>query len=246
MTAAIFIALYGSERTIERAFSNTFANMTAGLPVYAVNNHYPFWGKDFVNNIAKKYNITMIDKGENLGHFGSINLLNEMFPTDYHIVIEPDDLISFIGWDSALLDVVKHDSVICATLHNRDAYAEMLDRGYYTENINGYNCRIPTKAVVTGCSIFKTEWVLRTAGHKDENKYYGGSECIMFNKCKQHGNERWVFLDDVPDGYKYDHEDFDDKVYTQYKEDHARTIPRFVGSFDDYLKHQGIYLNKTT
>lgn len=238
MTAAIFIALFGSERTIERAFSNTFAKMTAGLPVYAVNNHYPFWTEGFVDRLAEKYNITMIDKGENLGHFASINLLNEMFPTDYHIIIEADSVIHSIGWDTALLDVVKNETVICATLRNRHTYWEMTQRSFYREVIDGYRCSIPTMPVMTGDSVFRTEWVNRTGGHKDENKYYGGSECIMFNKCNQHGNERWVFLDDFIDLVKEDYESFDDDIYMQYKQDHARTIPRFMGSFEDYCRIQ--------
>ena len=239
MKAAIFIVLYGNEASIERGLEATLTKATEGLPIHAVDNHYPMWSDGFVNRISKQYNITIHDLGSNVGLVPALNYLNETVPTDYQLLIEGDSYAGSSGWDKAILDVLQTGQSVWATIHNRISYEDMSGRtGCYHVNIAGHPCTVPLSPVMNSISGHSTEWVNKHKGYADENNYYGGSEVKMWDRLNQQGNEKWVFIDDAFEVSRCDLRDIDDEIYTKYKNAHAigPVSERFKGSFEEYLK----------
>jgi hypothetical protein len=232
--AAIFVVLYGSEAAILRGLTATLGSTTAQLPVYAWDNHYPFWNEGFIPMLKEQFNLTIFDSGTNIGLCPALNILNEKVPTNYQILIEGDSVVDSYGWDAALLKVIEGRTV-WATCHNHNSYREMQERGHYKDIINGYEVTVPLQPVMNSVCAHRTEWVNRFGGYAEENSYYGGSETKMWDRLQQHGNDRWVFVDEVKETAKCDLPLLDDGEYLNYKNAHARHRT-FNGSFDEYLK----------
>lgn len=210
------------------------------MPVLVLDNHYPLnKDKSFVRNLCEEMGFLYFSAGKNIGLHEGYNYLRKFAASDAFIIYDGDSFPVTNGWNSALLNLIQDKATVWASLHNKHSYAEMDVSGFEKASIEGYNCRLPRKAVVNSICAFKTEWVRSVGGFSEPNEFYGGFESAMFNKMN-HFVEKWAFLDDFSE---ISIEAEADSIYTEYKWKHAHLGMKM--SFEQYVLETELHGNTT-
>jgi GT2 family glycosyltransferase len=230
-SAAIFTMLYNEYDVIDYSLSQLRKTTTLNLPIYAVDNDYPFLTPDMVNDLQKKHNFTLIGTRHNRGLAGGANELINSVNVDYAIGYDCDSNPVTPGWDIAFLKLIKNTNLAYLSLMLEVSKREMLERGHTVWHYEDYTIWRPHAACVQSVPIFDTAYIKKIGGIQEPKKYYGGLEACMF---KYWDNDHQIgYLD----GYYEMPENKSDKVnplYTEYKLEYAHK--GYNGSFDDFLK----------
>lgn len=228
---AIFTLLYNEYKIIDKSFSQLRKTNTLNLPIYAVDNDYPFLTPKMVNKLQKKYDITIIGTRYNRGLTGGYNELIKEVKVDYAILYDCDSYPVTPGWDNALTTVIKNQNVAYLSLMFDIAKREMTDRGFTPWQCGDYVVWRPHTACVQSISCADLSYLRLIGGLHEPKKYYGGLEAYMFKYWNDQHQIGYI------DGYfeTQIHGNTDiNPLYTEYKWKYAHE--GYEGSFDDYLK----------
>lgn len=228
---AIFTLLYNEYKVIDKSFSQLRKTNTLNLPIYAVDNDYPFLTPEMVKKLQKKYNITIIGSRYNRGLTGGYNELIKEVKVDYAILYDCDSYPVTPGWDKALTTVIKNHNVSYLSLMFDIAKREMTERGFTPWQCGDYVVWRPHTAGVQSISCADLSYLRLIGGLHEPKKYYGGLEGYMFNYWND--QHQIGYIDGYFETQIHGNSDIN-PLYTEYKWQYAHK--GYEGSFDDYLK----------
>ena len=230
-TQAIFTLLYNEYEIIERSMQQLRNTNTLNLPIYAVDNAYPFLTVEMVERLKSKYNITIIGERYNRGLSAGYNELINTLNFDFAILYDCDSYPITQGWDAAMMDVIQHENVKYLCLMFDICRREMIERGYHQWHYMNYEIWQPTQACTQSISCADLKFLRNIGGLEEPKKYYGGLESTMF----KHWNDinRIGYLNNYFENQINNVEEVN-PLYRQYKWEYAHK--GYDGSFDDFIK----------
>lgn len=228
----IFTILYNNYRVINRSLTKLRETNTLNLPIVALDNHYPTLTKAYKTRLKKKFNLTILDAGENLGLSGGYNYIIEQYPELKHAILyDCDSNPETKGWDKSLMDTIKHPKVAYLSLMFDNAKREMEERGFNPWLCGEHVIWKPKEACQQSISCVDLTYLRSIGGMQEPKKYYGGLESCMFkfwNEQNQIG-----YIDGVYEKQMHKDDDTDPR-YKEYKWKYAHQ--GYDKSFDEYLK----------
>jgi len=230
----IFTILYNNYKVIKRSLTKLRKTDSLGLPIIALDNHYPTLTKGQKTRLKNMFDLTILDAGENLGLSGGYNYIIEQYPEeDYAILYDCDSNPETQGWDKALLDTIQHSKVAYLSLMFDNAKREMKERGFNPWQCGEHVIWTPKEACQQSISCADLNYLRRIGGLQEPKKYYGGLESKMFKYwTPQH---QIGYIDGVYETQLHGKDDTDPK-YKEYKWKYAHQ--GYGKSFDEYLKEQ--------
>jgi predicted O-methyltransferase YrrM len=229
--AAIFTLLYNDYSVIDESLAQLKKTATLDLPIYAVDNAYPFLTEKMVDKLKKKYVLNIINARHNRGLAGGYNELVNEVDADYAILFDCDSYPDTHGWDEAMMTVIKDEQMAYACLMFDIARNEMIDRGFTPWQCGPHVVWRPHSACVQSISCADLSYLREIGGLQEPKKYYGGLEGHMFHYWDDRHQIGYI------DGY-YETQRRGDSVinplYTEYKWKYAHE--GYDGSFDEFLK----------
>lgn len=226
----IFTLLYNEFEIIDTSLNQLRKTNVLNLPIYAVDNDYPFLTLDQVQTLKDKYDLRIIGERTNRGLAGGYNELINTVSIDSAILYDCDSYPVTIGWDKALMDIIQIKNVAYLSLMFEIAKREMTERGYTSWQHNEYTIWKPHSPCVQSVSCADLNYLRQIGGMKEPKKYYGGLEMQMFSYWNDEHQIGYV------DNYFEKQINKIDKVnplYTEYKWQYAHR--GYDGSFNDFL-----------
>lgn len=228
----IFTLLYNNYKVIKRSLTRLRETNTENYPIVALDNHYPTLTKSQKTRLKNKFELTIIDEGENLGLSGGYNKLIELYPDlRYAILFDCDSNPDTKGWDKALMEVIQMPDISYASLSFEIATREMRERGFTPMERNGYFLWQPKQACVQSISVADLDYLRKIGGLQEPKKYYGGLESKMFQYWSD--QNKIVYIDNFRET-QFNKEDESDPAYKAYKWEYAHK--GYAGSFNEFLK----------
>ncbi len=228
----IFTLLYNNYKVIKRSLEQLRSTGTLNLPIVALDNHYPHLTKSQKTRLKNKFDLTIIDEGENLGLSGGYNRLIKEYPElDYVILYDCDSNPDSKGWDAALMDVIQHPKLAYCSLMFDNAKREMKERGFEPWQNGEHVIWRPKQACQQSVSCADLNYLRTIGGLQEPKKYYGGLESCMF---KYWNDQHQIgYIDGVYETQLHEADDTDPR-YKRYKWDYAHQ--GYGGSFNEWLK----------
>jgi hypothetical protein len=207
------------ERTLSKYRETSLASRYHKL--WILNQHYPLPSKEIfnrdLNNLAIKYNATLLDAGSNLGLSAGFNYLLDRIcwsPDDTIIGFDPDTNPCTMNWIDALDKALDEPGVAWASLGNEFSEMEMIERGYVQTVIQGMKAKVTLQPVLNSICAWKAGWLSRVGGLSEPRKWYGGLECSMWQKLN---GLKWIFLDEYREHRNDMRQVGHDKEYFEWK-----------------------------
>ncbi len=228
---AIFTLLYNEFKVIDQSLKQLRKTNVLDLPIYAIDNDYPFLTDEMVKKLQKKYNITIIGTRYNRGLTGGYNELIKEVKVDYAILYDCDSFPITDGWDKVMADCIRHHDVAYLSLMFDIAKNEMTERGFTPWQCGEHVIWRPHTAGVQSISCADLSYLRLIGGLHEPKKYYGGLEGYMFHYWNDKHQIGYI------DGYyekQIHHDGLINPIYTEYKWKYAHE--GYEGSFQDYLK----------
>lgn len=234
----IFTILYNNYKVINRSLTRLRETNTLNLPIVALDNHYPFLTKAQKTRLKNKFDLKIIDPNENLGLSGGYNRLFSYYTNvRYAILYDCDSNPNTVGWDAALIDVIKNKDISYCSLMFDVAKREMIERGFTPIQKGEHVVWQPHAACVQSVSVADLQYLRSIGGLHEPKKYYGGLESYMWKYWND--DHKIVYLD----GYyetQFCGNDEADPIYRAYKwayahEGYDGTIEQFI--VDSNNKH---------
>jgi GT2 family glycosyltransferase len=205
-----------------------------------VNQHWPVKKEETTERLeayARENGMQVVSAGRNLGLSKGFNYaLERAFIPNNAMVIgyDGDSWPVTPGWDLAMCDVfMARPQAVWFSLWHPHAQRELITeaRGAPEQVVGGYRTHRVKSPVMNSVCGFRAGW-LKDVGGLYETGIYGGLECAMWDRVKDH---EWLFLKD----YKEDLH-FHDRVNPLYREykwryAHVLDIPRGM-DFESWLK----------
>jgi hypothetical protein len=231
LSVAIFTLLYNEYEVINESLAKLKKTSKLNLPIYAIDNDYPFLTDKMVKKLQKKYNLNIIGERYNRGLAGGFNELINTVNVDYAIMFDCDSNPDTYGWDEAMISVIKHPNMAYVCLMFKIAKEEMQSRGFTPWQCGDHVVWRPHQACVQSISCADLTYLRMIGGLAEPKKYYGGLEGHMFH----HWNDQHQigYIDGVYETQR-DGEPIINPLYTEYKWKYAHE--GYDGSFDDFLK----------
>lgn len=228
---ALFTILYNEFDVIDYSLSQLRKTTDRKCDIYAVDNDYPFLNNEMVDQLVKKYDITLIGTRYNRGSAAGFNELINEVKLDYAILYDCDSNPVTKGWDTAMLTLVKNTNLAAMSLMLEGvSKREMTERGYTKWHYENYTIWKPHTACMQSTGIYDLNYLRQIGGAQQNKKYYGGSEGYMFRLWND--EHQLGYLDNY-----YEEKLYSEKInplYTEYKWKYAHD--GYDGSFDDFLK----------
>jgi hypothetical protein len=133
------------------------------------------------------------------------------------------------NWHLALIETVKSQKYVCATLNNHVSNREINERGFYHSEVNGIRLQVPKQACTNTVCAFDVKFLRENGGIRGGKVYYGGNEIEMWPILEY----KWAFLTDFWDDFNQC-KVFHDWQYEQYKLLYAHKGMDM--SFETYVK----------
>lgn len=229
--SAVFTLLYNEFEVIDASLNQLRKTNVLNLPIYAIDNDYPFLTEDMVNQLKDKYNLTIIGERTNRGLAGGYNELISKTDFNEAILYDCDSYPVTEGWDKAMITIIQKDNVAYLSLMFELAKREMIERGYTEWEYEGYKIWKPHSACVQSISCADLNYLRQIGGMREPKKYYGGLEMQMFSFWNDNHQIGYI------DNYFEEQLNKIDKVnpiYTEYKYQYAHR--GYDGSFNDFLQ----------
>lgn len=227
----IFTILYNNYKVINRSLGKLRETNVCNYPIVALDNHYPRLSKAQKTRLKNKFNLTILDAGENLGLSGGYNYLIEKHPlVDYAILYDCDSNPETKGWDKALMQIVKKPDMAYVCMMFETAKREMGERGFTPIQVDEHVVWRPHAACVQSVSCADLKYLRSIGGLQEPKKYYGGLESCMFKYWND--EHKLVYIDGVYETQLHGKDDTDE-VYRAYKWAYAHE--GYNGSFEDYI-----------
>lgn len=228
----IFTLLYNNFNVIDKSLEQLKKTTVLDLPIMAMDNHYPLITEEEKNILIKKYNLIVLDEGENLGLSAGFNMLVNTFDCKTAIFYDIDSFPVTHGWDAAMMSSLEDKRLAFCSLYFDIAKRELSERGCVEwVNANGLTMLQPKQAGVQSVSAANIEYLKSIGGLQEPRKYYGGFEIQMFNYWND--EHRISYIKDYYEDKEY-FNNLVDPQYTAYKFAYAHN--GYKGSFDDFLK----------
>lgn len=191
-----------------------------------------------LEKIAKKFNCILLDPGKNLGLHGGFNWAWEQLaipPNAAVIGYDPDSWPVTPEWDLAICRAfVTRPDAVWFSLWHQHCDRQIDQEGALLRNFNagGISCAQVSRAVMNSICAFRQAWLRKIGGLYEQNNFYGGLECDLWEKISY--NE-WVFLRDYKEIPKlYDRMNPLFKEW-KWKTAHTKEIPHTM-DFESWLK----------
>lgn len=230
-TTDILTILYNEYDVIDYSFSQLIKTTDRKCKIFAVDNDYPFLNLEMVDQLVKKYDITLIGTRYNRGSAAGFNELINEIKLDYAILCDCDSNPITKGWDAAMYTIAENTNIaVMSLMLDGISKIEMTERGHTKWNYQNYTIWTPHAACMQAMGIYDLNYLRKIGGAQQNKKYYGGSEAYMFSLWNH--EHQIGFLDDF-----YEQKLYSEKInplYTQYKWEYAHK--GYDGSFDDFLK----------
>lgn len=229
--SAIFTLLYNEFEVIDASLNQLRKTNVLNLPIYAVDNDYPFLTQDMVNQLKDKYDIQIIGEKYNRGSSEGFNELINNINIDYAILYDCDSNPVTYGWDEVMYKLIKNTNLAVMSLMLEVSKNEMIERGYTIWHYEDYTIWKPKAACVQSTGFYDLNYLRQIGGVKQPKKYYGGSESQMFNYWNDEHQIGYL------DGYyeiPKNHGGNVNPLYSEYKIMYAHR--GYDGSFEDFIK----------
>lgn len=227
----IFTILYNNYKVINRSLTQLRKTNTLGLPIVALDNHYPTLTKAQKTRLKKKFDLKIIDPKENLGLSGGYNRLFSYYTNvQYAILYDCDSNPTTVGWDKALMDTIKYPDIAYLSLMFDNAKREMIERGFTPMQYGEHVIWNPKQACQQSVSCADLDYIRSVGGLQEPKKYYGGLESCMFKYWND--QHKIGYIDGVYETQLHGKDDTDE-VYRAYKWAYAHE--GYNGSFEDYI-----------
>lgn len=227
----IFTLLYNNYKVINRSLAKLRKTNTLDLPIVALDNHYPTLTKSQKTRLKNKFDLTILDVGENLGLSGGYNYLVEQHPKlEKAILYDCDSNPETKGWDEALMDVIQNPDIAYISLMFETAKREMKERGFTPLQYGKHVVWQPKRACVQSISCADLNYLRSIGGLQEPKKYYGGLESMMFKYWND--KHKLVYIDGVYETQLNQDNDVDEE-YVKYKWEYAHK--GYNGSFENWI-----------
>ena len=213
-----------------------------------VNNHWPMvenptWhavqAMNYVGKCGRIYSACERDgKGEptykNLGGHGGTTFGLKQFDFEDEDLILNYDLDSWPitpGWLTAMIETMKAD----LTLGWVALMVERLiqDPAWTYEIIGGHRVAFRDPTEMWNVTLFRGK--MFREGMLADSTYYGYVETAMERKAREFGLRHGWMVDFIEGQHPIPHP----KTYSDYKQAHARSNPKYPGTFEQWLKEMG-------
>ena len=229
--AAIFTLLYNEYGVIDESLAQLKRTSTLDLPIYAIDNAYPFLTEKMVAKLKKKYGLHIINARHNRGLAGGYNELIKEVDADYAILFDCDSYPDTKGWDEAMVSCIKHKALAYVCLMFDVAKREMIERGFTPWQCGPHVIWQPHTACVQSISCADLSYLREIGGLQEPKKYYGGLEGRMFQYWNSH--HQIGYIDGLYETQRCGTEAIN-PLYREYKWKYAHE--GYDGSFDEFLK----------
>jgi hypothetical protein len=228
----IFTILYNNYKVINRSLTKLRETNVCNYPIVALDNHFPLLKKAQKTRLKNKFNLTILDAGENLGLSGGYNYIIDKYPlVDYAILYDCDSNPETKGWDKALMDSIKEPKQAYLSLMFPIAKREMQERGFTPwANSVGHVIWKPKQACCQSVSCADLTYLRSIGGLQEPRKYYGGLESFMFKYWNE--DHQIGYIDGVYEVQLHG-KDETPKVYADYKWAYAHE--GYEGTLEDYI-----------
>lgn len=228
----IFTILYNNYKVINRSLSKLRKTNVIDLPIVALDNHYPTLTKAQKTRLKNKFDLTVLDAGENLGLSGGYNYLIEQYSElEYAILYDCDSNPETKGWDKALIDTIQYSDVAYLSLMFDTAKREMQERGFTPIQYGEHVIWNPKQACQQSISCADLKYLRSVGGLQEPKKYYGGLESTMFKYWND--KHKIGYIDGVYETQLHG-QDETDEIYRAYKWAYAHQ--GYNGSFEQFIE----------